>query len=135
MAAPVVSGVAALMLQLHPDWTPDQVKGTILGTRRQLPGAVEEVDAQAATTQTAPATANTTGRARQRPDRSDHRRHRLRAFELEPLELEHRAGCAGRGLGAVELELRVRAGHERRGGRHPVELEPLLMVNEVVVLR
>src|SRR4051794_10507681 len=63
MAAPVVSGVAALMLQLQPDWTPDQVKGTILGTRRQLPGAVEEVDAQAATTQTAPATANTTGRA------------------------------------------------------------------------
>jgi serine protease AprX len=26
MAAPVVSGVAALMLQTHPDWTPNQVK-------------------------------------------------------------------------------------------------------------
>jgi serine protease AprX len=63
MAAPVVSGVAALMLQRHPDWTPDQVKGTILATRRQLPGGVEEVDAQAATTQAAPTTANTTGRA------------------------------------------------------------------------
>src|SRR4051794_1433794 len=63
MAAPVVSGVAALMLQRPPDWSPDQVKSTMLATRRQLPGAVEEVDAQAATTQTAPATANTTGRA------------------------------------------------------------------------
>jgi serine protease AprX len=63
MAAPVVSGVAALMLQRHPDWTPDQVKGTILATRRQLPGGVEEVDAQAATAQAAPTTANTTGRA------------------------------------------------------------------------
>ena len=57
MAAPVVSGVAALMLQGHPDWTPDQVKGTMLATRRQLPGGVEEVDAYAATAQTSPASA------------------------------------------------------------------------------
>jgi serine protease AprX len=54
MAAPVVSGVAALMLQAHPDWTPDQVKSTILATRRQLPGGVEEVDAAAASAQTTP---------------------------------------------------------------------------------
>ena len=55
MAAPVVSGVAALMLQRHPDWTRDQVKGTMLATRRQLAGGVEEVDAEAASAQAAPA--------------------------------------------------------------------------------
>jgi serine protease AprX len=54
MAAPVVSGVVALMLQLHPDWTPDQVKSTILATVRELPGGVEEVDAYAASTGTTP---------------------------------------------------------------------------------
>src|SRR4051794_31921779 len=62
MAAPVVSGVVALMLQLHPDWTPDQVKGTILSTRRQLPGGVDEVDAETASTQTAPTAGNTSSR-------------------------------------------------------------------------
>jgi serine protease AprX len=55
MAAPVVSGVAALMLQRHPDWTPDQIKSTMLATRRQLPGGVEEVNASAASAQTSPA--------------------------------------------------------------------------------
>ena len=50
MAAPVVSGVAALMLQRHPDWTPDQVKATMVGTARALrSGTVPEVNAGAAT--------------------------------------------------------------------------------------
>jgi serine protease AprX len=62
MAAPVVSGVAALMLQAHPDWTPDEVKSTILATRRQLPGGVEEVDAAAAVVQQVPATGANDGR-------------------------------------------------------------------------
>jgi hypothetical protein len=30
MAAPHISGVAALLLQLHPDWTPDQVKAVLM---------------------------------------------------------------------------------------------------------
>jgi serine protease AprX len=61
MAAPVVAGVAALILQAHPDWTPDEVKSTILATRRQLPGGVEEVDAAAAVAQQVPATGANAG--------------------------------------------------------------------------
>ena len=44
-AAPVVSGVAADLLGMHPDWTPDQVKGAImrsatpLTSRRRCPTA------------------------------------------------------------------------------------------------
>jgi subtilisin family serine protease len=49
MAAPVVAGTVALMLQRHPDWTPDQVKSTILATTRKLNSAdVREVNAAAA---------------------------------------------------------------------------------------
>ena len=36
MAAPVVSGVVALMLQKHPEWTPDQVKGALTKSSRSL---------------------------------------------------------------------------------------------------
>jgi serine protease AprX len=36
MATPVVSGVVALMLQKHPDWTPDQVKGALAKSARAL---------------------------------------------------------------------------------------------------
>lgn len=32
MAAPLVAGVAALVVQTHPDWTPDQVKAGIMNT-------------------------------------------------------------------------------------------------------
>lgn len=34
MAAPVVSGVVAMMLQAHPEWTPDQVKWVLTNTTR-----------------------------------------------------------------------------------------------------
>ena len=50
-AAPVVSGAAAQILALHPDWTPDQVKGALMLTAAYLPNAdwqaagVGEVDA------------------------------------------------------------------------------------------
>src|SRR3954452_10802889 len=36
MAAPIVAGVAADIVQLHPDWTPDMVKGAIVGTLRTV---------------------------------------------------------------------------------------------------
>jgi serine protease AprX len=71
MAAPVVSGVAALMLQLHPDWTPDQVKSTLVATRRQLPGGVEEVDAAAATAQSTPASSGSNPLSRPRNELVD----------------------------------------------------------------
>jgi hypothetical protein len=39
-AAPMVAGTAAAILALHPDWTPDQVKGQLLLTATPLPNAV-----------------------------------------------------------------------------------------------
>jgi len=45
MAAPVVSGIAALALERHPDWTPAQVKGTIVATARDMPGGIGQVNA------------------------------------------------------------------------------------------
>jgi serine protease AprX len=46
MAAPVVSGLAALVLERHPDWTPDQLKSTIIATGRNVDGGVDEVNAR-----------------------------------------------------------------------------------------
>jgi hypothetical protein len=53
-AAPVVAGVAADLLALHPDWTPDQVKGALMlsavpaGAAAPASLGVGEVDANAA---------------------------------------------------------------------------------------
>ncbi len=61
MAAPVVSGIAALALQAHPEWTPDQVKSAIVGTARPLAseGAGKgEVSALGAVSTTSPGYAN-----------------------------------------------------------------------------
>ncbi|MEE8422843.1 MAG: S8 family peptidase [Dehalococcoidia bacterium] len=45
-AAPVVSGVAALMLEAHPDLTPDEVKARLVASADPLPGsAAPQVDA------------------------------------------------------------------------------------------
>jgi serine protease AprX len=55
MAAGVVSGVAALMLERHPEWTPDEVKSTMQATARDIPGDVEEVNAVSAVYSTTPA--------------------------------------------------------------------------------
>jgi serine protease AprX len=38
-AAPLVSGIAAYILSLHPEWTPDQVKGALMFTAKHLPSA------------------------------------------------------------------------------------------------
>jgi serine protease AprX len=55
MAAPVVSGVAALIFQLHPDWTAPEVKAALLTTGYRLSGSsYREVDARAATQLTDP---------------------------------------------------------------------------------
>jgi serine protease AprX len=51
MAAPVVAGAVALIAQVHPDWTPDQIKSTLLQTARDVSGGgVDEVNAAAALT-------------------------------------------------------------------------------------
>ncbi len=38
LAAPIVSGAVAEILQLHPSWTPDMVKGALIKTAHGLPG-------------------------------------------------------------------------------------------------
>jgi len=53
-AAPMAAGAAAQLLALHPDWTPDQVKGALMVSAAPLPavagfaGGVGEIDAAAA---------------------------------------------------------------------------------------
>ncbi len=53
-AAPIVSGAAAQILALHPDWTPDEVKGALMLTSAYLPNVdwqaagVGEIDAATA---------------------------------------------------------------------------------------
>ncbi len=52
-ATPMVSGAAAQLLALHPDWTPDQVKGALMLSARSLndpnlTGGIGELDAAAA---------------------------------------------------------------------------------------
>jgi serine protease AprX len=53
-AAPVAAGTAAVLLALHPEWTPDQVKGALMLTAKPTPSAaplstgVGEVDASRA---------------------------------------------------------------------------------------
>jgi serine protease AprX len=61
MAAPVVSGVAALIAEVHPDWTPDQIKSTLVATARNLDGGVDEVNAAAALAVTEPASGANAG--------------------------------------------------------------------------
>ncbi len=48
MSAAVVSGAAALIVAENPHWTPNQVKGAMLATLRDVPGAGAAVDAYAA---------------------------------------------------------------------------------------
>jgi serine protease AprX len=61
MAAPVVSGVAALLLQEHKDWTPDEVKSTLIETGRDVPGGIDEVNAAAALAAEAPSSGANAG--------------------------------------------------------------------------
>ena len=45
MAAPQVAGIAALVCQVHPDWTPAQIKGWIVnnsGTTIKTTGANDD---------------------------------------------------------------------------------------------
>jgi serine protease AprX len=48
MAAGVASGVIALLLEEHPDWTPDEVKGALENKMRDVPGAGGETAADKA---------------------------------------------------------------------------------------
>ena len=48
MAAPMVSGAAALLLQRYPNLTPNQVKGVLLASSRQVNSRFPAVDVYAA---------------------------------------------------------------------------------------
>jgi serine protease AprX len=61
MAAPVAAGTAALLFQLHPEWTPDQVKSTLIETARDVSGGVNEVNAGAAVTAESPSSGANAG--------------------------------------------------------------------------
>ena len=134
MAAPVVAGVAALIAQAHPDWTPDQIKSTLIETARNLDGGVDEVNAAAALAVTEPLVRRERRDHPERPARRQ-RQHRLGPVELGPLELGPDRGSAGRRLG--ELELRVHLpGLERRGnGITPFELGQRDLAREVELTR
>jgi serine protease AprX len=55
MSAAVVSGIAALMLEKNPGWTPNQVKGAMVATLKEVPGAGAAVDAAGALSGSGPA--------------------------------------------------------------------------------
>ena len=48
MAAPMVAGAAALLLERYPNLTPNQVKGILVETARTLPGGLPGLDTFAA---------------------------------------------------------------------------------------
>ncbi|MFE0175494.1 S8 family serine peptidase [Streptomyces sp. NPDC059002] len=45
MATPHVAGVAALLAEKHPDWTPEQLKSALMSTSKQLDASVYELGA------------------------------------------------------------------------------------------
>jgi serine protease AprX len=54
MATPMISGLVADLLQLHPDWSPDQVKGALLDPAARSNPSIAEVDALRLTIQPNP---------------------------------------------------------------------------------
>jgi len=58
MAAPVVAGIAADLAQVHPDWTPNQIKAAIVNSTLPTAGGVPEVNLGKALAQDGTATAN-----------------------------------------------------------------------------
>jgi serine protease AprX len=45
LAAPIISGTVAAILEKRPSWTPDMVKGALLNTTRSISGGAREIDA------------------------------------------------------------------------------------------
>ena len=121
MAAPVVAGVAALVYEIHPDWTPDQVKSTLIDTGRDVPGDVDEVNAQAALSVERPSrganddiTPNTLVDAA--TGDIDETRSSWGRSVMGSLELGRQR------LGPLELGLHLPAGAERQHRIDPLEL-------------
>jgi serine protease AprX len=58
MATPMISGLVALLLQAHPNWTPDQVKGALTDPAAASNPSTKEVDAAKARALPRPAPAD-----------------------------------------------------------------------------
>jgi serine protease AprX len=58
MATPMISGLVADVLQAHPDWTPDQVKGALTSKSVASNGSIQELDAPKVVAISTPARAN-----------------------------------------------------------------------------
>ncbi len=88
MSAPVVAGVVATILEEHPSWTPDQVKGALANNLRSLPGGGHELDAFAAFNASKRELTSNVGPRAERDRRPRHRRGRLGPLPLEPVPVE-----------------------------------------------
>ncbi|MGH2799184.1 MAG: S8 family serine peptidase, partial [Thermoleophilaceae bacterium] len=114
MAAALVSGAAALIVDEHPNWSPDRVKGAMLSTLQDVPGAGGELDVAAALRGSGTANLGLTPNPLVSPvtglidwTRASFRRASFRNAEGTPLEAEwtrasFRCDCPRTSGGAVD---------------------------------
>ncbi len=117
MAAPVVAGVAALVYEIHPDWTPDQVKSTLDRDRPRRPGRRRRGQRAGRAVRRAPGAGR---QRRHRPERDRgrrHRRHRRDPLLVGPLVVGS-LELGRQRLGALELGLHLPG---RAGRRHRID--------------
>ena len=130
MAAPVVAGAAALLLQARPSLTPDQVKALLMGTDKPVSGSegAGMIDVERAALHVdLPAWRRQPLPAAEPADRGGQpRRHRRQP--VDALLLEHRDRRPVRRLGPLELVLRRLQRPRRRGRPAALVLEPQLVV-------
>jgi serine protease AprX len=116
MSAAVVSGAVALILDENPGWSPDRVKGAILSTLEEVPGAGAELDVAAAMDGRGYANSGLTPNSLISPDtgmidwtRASFRRASFRTAEGTPLDpkwtrASFRCDCSRTESGAVDPE-------------------------------
>ena len=123
MAAPVVAGAVANLLQKRPGLTPNQVKAIVMQTARPTKNGFNEVSVMAMerlTTTPAPANQGLTPEhGGERPDRRD----RLHALAWSRSRWSCSCRHAAVALVALELELQLLQAEQRRGRPGPVAVD------------